>query len=241
MEHAARVDAVEREMDSFVAALAAGPLDARVPTCPDFTVDDLAQHVGMFTGFWTHILCEGTGRPKPPFDEIGSEGRVDWMRALAENLVVELRATPADTTVWTWFPPDQTAGFVTRRVANELAIHRVDAQVARGSQEPVDAELAADGIEEIFVLLQHPQASDRVADSPHTLHLHGTDFEPSEWLVDFGPDGVTLSRQHAKGDLALKGPVSDLEMLLYQRPTVGDVQRFGNDEVLAAFHHVFTF
>jgi uncharacterized protein (TIGR03083 family) len=241
MEHAARVEAVEREMDGFVTALAAGPLDAPVPTCPDFTVDDLAEHVGAFAGFWTHILCEGTGRPKPPFADVGDEGRVEWMAALARNLAVELRATPPDTAVWTWFPPDQTAGFVTRRIANELAVHRVDAQVARGAQEPVDAELAADGIEEIFVLLQHPQRDDLVSPTHHTLHLHGTDFEPSEWFVDFGPDGLTMTREHAKGELALKGPVTDLEMLLYQRPTLGEVQRFGDDAALAAFHDVFTF
>jgi uncharacterized protein (TIGR03083 family) len=241
VEHAARVEAVEREMGAFVAALAAGPLDAPVPTCPDFTVDDLAEHVGMFTGFWTHVLCEGTGRPKPPFAEPGSEGRVEWMRTRADDFVSELRATPPDTTVWTWFAPDQSAGFVTRRVAHELAIHRVDAQVARGGAKPVDAELAADGIEEIFVLMQHPQSQDLVSPTHHTLHLHGTDFEPSEWLVDFGPDGMDVSREHAKGDLALKASVSDLEMLLYQRPTLGEVQRFGDDAALAAFHHIFTF
>jgi uncharacterized protein (TIGR03083 family) len=228
-------------MGAFVAALAAGPLDAPVPTCPDFTVDDLAEHVGMFTGFWTHVLCEGTGRPKPPFAEPGSEGRVEWMRTRADDFVSELRATPPDTTVWTWFAPDQSAGFVTRRVAHELAIHRVDAQVARGGAKPGDAERAADGIEEIFVLMQHPQSQDLVSPTHHTLHLHGTDFEPSEWLVDFGPDGMDVSREHAKGDLALKASVSDLEMLLYQRPTLGEVQRFGDDAALAAFHHIFTF
>ncbi len=35
--------------------------------------------------------------------------------------------------------------------------------------------------------------------------------------------------------------MSDLELLLYQRPTLGDVQRFGDDAVLPAFHRVFTF
>jgi uncharacterized protein (TIGR03083 family) len=198
-------------------------------------------HVGTFSGFWSHVLCEGSGRPKPPFDEVPSDDRVEWVRTHAGHLVTELRATPPETTVWTWFPPDQSAGFVARRVANEIAVHRVDAQVARGTQQPVDAELAADGIEEIFVLLQHPQKDDLLSPTRHTLHLHGTDFEPSEWLVDFGPDGMVVTREHAKGELALKGPVSDLAMALYQRPTLGDVQHFGDDAVLAAFHHVFTF
>jgi len=102
MEHAARVDAVEREFAALVAAVDNGPLDASVPTCPGFTVDDLARHVGEFCGFWSHVLCEGTGRPKTPYDAVGSEGRVAWLRALGGYLTAELRATPPETTVWTW-------------------------------------------------------------------------------------------------------------------------------------------
>jgi uncharacterized protein (TIGR03083 family) len=240
MDHEGRVSAAEREVATFVEAVAAGSLDAPVPTCPGFSVDDLAAHVGSFCAFWTHVLCEGTGRPKPAFDD-APEHRVEWLREIAHHLDVELRTTTPDTAVWTWFPPDQSAGFVTRRVANELAVHRVDAELARGTAAPIAADLAADGIEEIFVLMQHPDSAELLSPTRHTLHLHGTDFEPSEWLVDFGPEGMTVTREHAKGDLALKGTVSDLEMLLYQRPTVGDVERFGDDAVLAAFHHIFTF
>ena len=41
---------------------------------------DLAVHVGEFCGFWSHVLCEGTGRPKTPFpdppdgDDVGLVG-----------------------------------------------------------------------------------------------------------------------------------------------------------------------
>src|SRR4051794_38640111 len=241
MDHEGRVSAAEREVRLFIEAVAAGSLDAPVPTCPGFTVDDLAAHVGSFCGFWTHVLCEGTGRPKPRFED-EPEHRVEWLREIAHHLDVELRTTSPDTAVWTWFPPDQSAAFVARRVANELAVHRVDAELARGTAAPVAADLAADGIEEIFfVLLQHPDFQDRSSPAHHTLHLHGTDFEPSEWFVDIGAEGLRVTREHAKGELALRGSVSDLEMLLYQRPTVGEVQRFGDDAVLAAFHQIFTF
>src|SRR5262245_56717668 len=137
MDHLARTDAIEREVEALVAAVSAGPLFAPVPTCPDFTVDDLAQHVGAFCSFWTHILCEGTGHPKTPFEELGSEGRSEWLADLGGHLVTELRDTPPGTSVWTWYEPDQTAGFVARRCSHELAIHRVDAQLAIGDTEPV--------------------------------------------------------------------------------------------------------
>lgn len=244
MEHALRLDVIERELDALVTAVAAGPLDARVPTCPDFSVDDLAKHVGEFCGFWTHVLCEGTSRPKTPFsEEVGSDGRVGWLTALAGHLVAELRATAPDTKVWTWYDPDQSAAFVARRCSHELAIHRVDAQLARGGADPVEAELAADGIEEIFLMIGWWGQEGRrgTPGSGQTLHLHGTDYDPAEWLISLDPDRVRVSREHAKADLGLRGAVSDLEMVLYQRPTVGSVERFGDPTVLEVFYGEFTF
>src|SRR5262249_19561704 len=163
------------------------------------------------------------------------------------GLVGELRATEPATAVWTWHPTDHSAAFVARRAAHELAVHRVDAQLAaRGAAGPVDAALAADGIDEAFVLQAHAPGRAATEAVPgdragQTLHLHGTDHAPAEWLVTFAPEGVTVERSHAKGDLALRGAVSDLEMVLYQRPPTGTVERFGDPAVLDLFHREFTF
>ena len=73
-----------------------------------------------------------------------------------------------------------------------------------------------------------------------TLHLHGTDRD-DEWLLTLDPDGLRVERRHAKADLALRGAVSDLELLLYQRPTLGEVERLGDERVLDAWQRVFTF
>src|SRR5206468_65717 len=145
------------------------------------------------------------------------------------HLVVELRATPPDTAVWTW-AADQSARFVARRCAHELAIHRYDAQLAAGSPQPVDAPVAADGIDEIFYMVDNaPERMGR--GGGETLHLHGTDRD-DEWLLTLEPDGLQVERRHAKGDLALRGAVSDLELLLYQRPTLGEVDRIGDASAL---------
>ena len=47
MDHDAYIDAIERESAAFVAAADAADSDARVPSCPDWTVDDLLRHVGI--------------------------------------------------------------------------------------------------------------------------------------------------------------------------------------------------
>jgi len=241
MEYEEHVEAVEREAAAFAEALRAAPAEATVPTCPDWSLADLARHVGEFTGFWTHVLCEGTGRPKTPFTPPpDGAGLTAWYEELASHLVAELRATPADTSVWTWVPDRRTARFTARRTANELAVHRFDAQLVAGAPAPIDAALAADGIEEIFVMAGAwgPPAG---TGNGETLHLHGTDRDDDEWLLTLGPDGLGVERAHAKGDLALRGTVSDLELVLYQRPPLGPVEHLGDDGALAAWRRAFTF
>jgi len=241
------VAATRRELASMRAALAAGPIDVTVPTCPDWTVHDLGRHAGEFTGFWTHVLCEGTGMRKTPFPDApdiddGPAALAVWFEDLGRYLVATLEATPPTTVVWTWVDDNKTATFTARRCANELAIHRIDAQSARDAIEPVDAALAADGIEEIFHMAAHHPRPEGAARGGETIHLHGTDEgRTDEWLITLGPDGPTFRREHAKGDLAIRASVSDLEQLLYRRPTLGPVERFGDETVLDAWYRTFTF
>ena len=64
VEYDALVAAVRAETGMLLFALEGGASDDQVPTCPGWTVADLAVHVGNFSGFWSHVLCEATGRPK---------------------------------------------------------------------------------------------------------------------------------------------------------------------------------
>lgn len=239
MDYDGHADAVAREVDGFVDALRAGDLRATVPTCPEWSLRDLAEHVGGFTGFWTHILCEAGGRDTTPYPPMPADGDVaDWYATLGRYLVDELTATPADAAAWTWLPADQSARFVARRCANELAVHRFDAQTVSGSTTPIDPALAADGIEEIFMLVN---ARDGPRDgSGRSLHLHSTDRD-DEWTIRMGPDGLDVRREHARADLALVGAVSDLELTLYQRPAIGPVEQHGDPRVLEAWYREFTF
>jgi uncharacterized protein (TIGR03083 family) len=239
VDYADRVNAVAREAGAFTAALRHADLGVQVPTCPDWTLSDLAVHAGGVAGFWTHALCEATGRPKPPFAEHPPDGdAAAWFEDVTGHLVEELRTASPDTQVWTWVPGDQSAGFVARRMAHEIAVHRFDAQSARRAPQPIDGALAADGIEEIFVMVDAWPDSGR--GTGETLHLHGTD-RGDEWLIAMNPEGLDVRREHAKGDLALRGAVSDLELLLYDRPPLGGVERFGDEAVLDAWYRVFKF
>jgi uncharacterized protein (TIGR03083 family) len=239
LEYADHVAAVERETAALAKALMAGDMEAQVPTCPDWTLLDLARHVGGVMGFWTHVLCDGTGRPKPSIDDDPGPAAALWFVQIAGLLVAELRATPPDAQVWTWDPDDQSARFAARRMAHETAVHRYDAQTAVGTPQGFDAALAADGIEEIFAMVDAYPDSGR--GEGETMHVHGTDDAENEWLITMNPDGLDIRREHAKGDLALRGHVSDLELVLYDRPPLGTVERFGDESVLDAWYRVFKF
>jgi uncharacterized protein (TIGR03083 family) len=243
MEYLEHCAAVEREVDAIVEAVASGPVDSSTPTCPGWTVTDLVEHVGGFSGFWAHVLCEGSGRPNTLFPDMPSgEPIAGWYADVAADLVRELGATAADQSVWTWVPDRQNAAFVARRCAHELAIHRCDVQAARGTMQPIEGELAADGIEEIFVMIEAfaARGEETGRGTGETLRLHATDRE-DEWLVRLTPTGLQIERDDTADDLALRGAASDIELLLYQRPTIGTVEHVGDPAVLDAWYRAFHF
>ena len=50
---------------------------------------------------------------------------------------------------WTW-SSDHSAGFVIRRLAQEIGVHRWDAELAAGIEHTIEATLASDGIDEFL-------------------------------------------------------------------------------------------
>lgn len=168
-------------------------MDVNVPTCPEWTLVDLGTHLGQFCGFWSHVLCEATERPKAPYTDPDPEERrpewfAAWFEGQAAQLVDLLKATDHGQAVWTWDPSNGTAGFIARRAAHELAIHRFDVEATRSVSRPVDGQLAVDGIEEIFAMVAAWRAGgqDVGAGEGETLHLHA--FDPAaEWTLTLTP------------------------------------------------------
>jgi uncharacterized protein (TIGR03083 family) len=230
-----------RELARLLSAVRAGPVSDPVPTCPGWSVADLVSHVGEFCAFWTHVLCEGTGAPRAPFaDPPRGDAVAGWLEGIGQMLVTELQATPSHTRVWTWYERDSSARFVARRVAHELAVHRYDAELARGMATPIATRLAADGIDELLGTLVTARQRSGTARG-QTLGLHGTDEDGIELLVVMKPDVIEVTRSRDVADLTLTGSVSDLELLLYRRPTIGPVEKRGDAEVLEVWYREFVF
>jgi uncharacterized protein (TIGR03083 family) len=224
--------ALQRDAQAFVGTARRG-MDPDVPGCPGWTVHDLVIHLGDVYTFWT-LIVESRARDAGPIRERLAPERenrnndpafqqpdyvLEWFRECAGKLEKTLAAADPDEPVFTWWPPDQHAGWVQRRMALETAVHRWDIEQAHGIEQPIEQELARDGVDEALDV----HLPDRVSDTDtrgngETFHFHQTDGD-GEWAVRFGSDGVTVTREHVKADVAVRGSASDL--LLFQWGRIG--------------------
>jgi uncharacterized protein (TIGR03083 family) len=236
MERPDHLAHLRRDGDLLLATAAEG-LDRPVPTCPGWTCERLVGHIGR-THRWTAGWIAST--ESPPLEEAprGSEV-VAWARDGLDQVVAAIEALDVDSVVDTWLGR-QPATFWARRMAIETALHRVDAQSAAGpgAVTPVATDLAVDAVDELFEVVLSFVGTGDLARSGRTIHLHATDDDlpagsAGEWLVTFGPEGVDLTHEHAKGDVAVRASASDLLLLLWNRRDPEALQVFGDGQVLA--------
>lgn len=227
------LQALRDEGTALVAAARLG-LDPPVPACPGWAVADLVLHTGMVH---RHKLEIVRGRlaeppdpwppPAPPRGEL-----LGWYEQGLEELLTVLEVADPETRVWTFYRPDQTAGFWRRRMAQETAVHRVDAESAHGGPRPVPAALAADGVSELLEVFLAPHAEgEPVGGRGESLHLHATDTE-GEWRLRLLPAGVEVGRGHARADATASGGASDLLLFLWGRAPADPLERSGDPALL---------
>jgi uncharacterized protein (TIGR03083 family) len=226
--------------DAVATAARDAPLDAPVPSCPAWTVYELLVHLGHHHR-WVAANLERAPEDGPA--PISGEGapREDatigaWIEQGSAALADRLVAVDATTRCWTW-TDDRTAGFWARRTAHETAMHRWDLQAAVGDPTPFPPELAVDGIDEFLTTMPFRGGADAPVGS---VHLHATDAD-GEWLLRLADDGVRMSREHGKGDVAVRGPASDLLLVVVGRRPPETVELFGDTALFEQWRAVMTF
>ncbi|MFE7794233.1 maleylpyruvate isomerase family mycothiol-dependent enzyme [Streptomyces sp. NPDC057460] len=234
-----------RQTDGLRAVINGADLDAKVPTCPEWTLRDLAVHVGGAHRWVNEIVRTRAAEAVPDervpqFTPDGDDPAVldAWLADGAEKTVAALREAGAGRPVWAW-GWDRSAGFWARRMAHETVVHRADAAVTVNADYEVAPELAADTIDEWLEIVAFAQSEgDREAvelrGAGRSLHLHATDTPGAEWLIEFGDDGFTWRRAHEKATVAVRGPLTDLMLVFNRRLGVdsGRVEVLGERELL---------
>ena len=230
------------ETDRLAQLVAAVDPGLPIPTCPDWTVRELVAHVGSGHR-WSAGLIESratTASPPTPVPAPAEPAEwSDWLRAGAHQLVSAVRTAGPETSVWTW-QADKTARFWLRRMLHDEVIHRFDVVMATGgSLGDLDPVVAADGVEDwldTVKTLSGPMSfrsgMRALAGNGETLHFHATDPGlHGEWLVHRGPDGVTWERGHEKADVAVRGQVLPMLLVLNRRLAPDGLEILGDAAV----------
>lgn len=248
----------ERHCDEIVAQtelvrshIEGADLTTPVPSCPDWNLRQLLRHLGG-----AHRWTEETIRtrstefiPDDHFRDLSSYTDTDpavlgeWLAEGAAQLAETLRKAGPGTEAWTPLPGIPASDFFARRMANETVIHRADAVLAVGTEFTVDEDVAVDAFDEWLYLGSLPQMFEyhpemrELLGPGRTLHFHATGTTPeknAEWVVDLTGDAISWRRAHEKSAVAVRGPLTDLLLLIYRRrsPDSEGIEVLGDRQLL---------
>ncbi len=232
--YAELVSAVRREGEGLVSAARSGA-DAPVPTCGDWTVADLARHVWqVYANVTLYVSTRAASRPEV-LPTMPDGEPVELLADQLDRLVAALSEAQADTPIWTWVrDAPEGAIFWARRMAHESAIHHFDAQNAHGIRQPVDAELAADGIDELIdIIVPRVYRRDQVVGPSGAIALRSTDGD--SWLLELSSDGVRRSDLIEAPQATATGTSSALLLALYSRIPWTSLDLAGDSDLLTSW------
>ena len=238
---------IDERSAAFRAAVAAAPsLDVPVPSCPGWTLFDLARHLG--TGRRKAAAIVAAGPADAPAAESAWQGHTDaprereallaWLTESMEDLADVLRAAGPDRGCWTWWGDSQspqTSGAVARHQVQEVAVHTYDAQLALGAPQPLPDEVALDGVEEFQFTCCATTAA--WPHAPAVVDYHAT--EGLSWRLRLSPGGARVTRLTAAAagegpdtaDASASGTASDLVLVFYGRVPLDALKLDGDRRV----------
>jgi mycothiol maleylpyruvate isomerase-like protein len=196
--------------------LAGGDLAAPVPTCPGWSVGDLVEHVAR--GFRTVVDKEAESPDLLP-------------AAALEQAYAALAAAFAQR-------PDR---FWIRRMAQEAAVHRFDAELALGAPlTPFPEDFAVDAIGEMLDVFLRRETHTWTQEYAGDLTEWGAHWlRVADWRVEVHPTGVDVTPADADNpDASVNGHPGAVLLWLYNRG--GDVSVSGDLQRIAQVKRLLT-
>ncbi len=237
-------DVIARESLAFATA-AVWNLDAQVPSCPDWQVRDLVQHLGVVQRFHTLHGTRGVTDPPTGRPEVhqGDAGMLEWFAEGTHLLLEALASLPHDAPAWNWAGrTPQVVGFWPRRMALEAAAHRWDcenactdqAASARGATADVDGTdqaVAVDGIDEVLTVHLPADRADEPGTETGVVHVRLTDGD-ARWTIALGKDSAVQTEKTP--DAVLEGTASEVFLALWGRVPLASLSVEGDAALVAA-------
>ncbi|WP_318199624.1 maleylpyruvate isomerase family mycothiol-dependent enzyme [Streptomyces sp. SCL15-4] len=228
----------ERAVAFRAAVSSASSLDVRVPPCPDWTLFDLARHLGGGHRFWAAVVGAGPAGAPPVERAAVSDAPRDrdallaWSAESTRRLLGALREAGPDAGCWTWWGASaspRTSGAVARHQVQEISVHTYDAQLAVGDPRPLPDEAALDGVDEF--LSTCCTTTSAWPHEPAVVDYHAT--EGLSWRLTLSADGARATRLPASGaapaaDAAARGAAGELVLALHGRVPVDSLELDGD-------------
>jgi uncharacterized protein (TIGR03083 family) len=233
--------ALRREAGALRAVMDDGTLPTALPSCPGWTLDELARHTGAgFRWIAEHVVRGVTTSPGYPSRDSAPTGPavLPWWDESLELLLVALDRVDPELPAWNPCPRPKVAAFWPRREAHEIAVHRWDGQVAIGLPEPIETDLAVDGVAEVFdSMLPADPPKQPVGDG--VIQLVATDAEDG-WIIRVRGtaisllDTATLVPEEHQLRTQASGTASDLMLALWGRVPFDVLEITGEASLLEA-------
>ncbi|MFF5637991.1 maleylpyruvate isomerase N-terminal domain-containing protein [Streptomyces sp. NPDC012825] len=224
--HAAACDAVLDHTRRLAAVVRDADPATPVPGCPDWTLADLARHVGTVhrwaehlvrTRAATRVLAEDVPLDPPA----GPAAYADWLVAGAERFAATARGADPDAPVWS--PgADPHVRHYPRHVLFETLVHLADAELAvDGKTGPLDPATATAAVDHFLTdapyIARIAEPVSRLGRDGTVLRLVARDTGAVRTLV-LGGGGFTWTRDTgAEPTAVVEADAGELLLLLHRR------------------------
>ncbi|MFF0596325.1 maleylpyruvate isomerase family mycothiol-dependent enzyme [Streptomyces antibioticus] len=219
---------IDERSAAFRDAVASAPsLDVRVPSCPEWTLFRLVEHLGGGDRFWAAVVAAGP-TDAPSAEAAATRATVEaprerdalvaWLADSTRALIDALREAGPERGCWTWWGASRTprhSGGVARHRVQETAVHTYDAQLALGTPRPLPKATALDGVDEF--LNTCVATTSAWPHKPAVLDFHATEGEGRTWRLTLDADGARPGGAPGTADVSVHGTASDLVLFLYNR------------------------
>ena len=217
MTHVDWLAHLRRDAGSFADAAHDCTATTPLPSCPGWDVADLLRHVGSV--HYRAALIIGEHRDRAPDARETSAPPGDpfaWYEQGRTALFAALANPDEAASYWTFLGPKPLDWWL-RRLADETAVHRVDAELARGHRGPIDPAFAADGVDEqLETYLPVVAARQRRRDDAKVT-LRASDVGAAWTVTVTQPGDVTVTRDEEPAAARIRASAVDLYLWLWRR------------------------
>lgn len=223
-----------REQTRLLASWAGGADPALpVPSCPDWTLADLVEHVGSTQQWVAALTEERIVDPQAAFAVTWEKAPVqpaawsDWLHRSADRAAAAFAGASTGAQIFDPSGGNDGLTFWQRRLFGEVSVHRIDAALTVGEPYELSARLAGVAVDDWLDTISSPGwaanvpgFADAMRGDGQTIAWVADDIDRT-WILRRGEAPLTLTREGAHGvttaGVTVRGPAVDLLHVVSRR------------------------